>query len=172
MGFGISLLVIGAKYHDKCVGNDATLFLVVGGAIMILMSLATLVAYLAKSELNRRIGPHTYHLLDSSYALALLFIIAEAVEKFLILGFLAASIWGAVNFFGAYSTWESEDVHHQFYCPPKAFWFSAKSLVPLVILLVVCPLLCCALCIATFCCGEGESQRIEQEEMKEEEETV
>ena len=81
-------------------GNDATLFLVVGGAIMILMSLATLVAYLAKSELNRRIGPHTYHLLDSSYALALLFIIAEAVEKLLILGFLAASIWGAVNFFG------------------------------------------------------------------------
>ena len=42
------LLVIGAEYHEECVGNDATLFLVVAGAIMICMSLATLVAHLAK----------------------------------------------------------------------------------------------------------------------------
>ena len=39
---------MGAEYHEKCVGNDATLFLVVAGAIMICMSFATLVAHLAK----------------------------------------------------------------------------------------------------------------------------
>ena len=42
------LLVIGAEYREECVGNDAALFLVVAGAIMICMSLATLVAHLAK----------------------------------------------------------------------------------------------------------------------------
>ena len=55
---------------------------------------------IAQSGLRERFGPHTYHLLDSSYALALLFRIAEVAEKLLILAFLAASIWGAVNFFG------------------------------------------------------------------------
>ena len=42
------LLVIGAEYYEKCVGNDAALFLVVAGPIMIGMSLAALVAHLAK----------------------------------------------------------------------------------------------------------------------------
>ena len=50
--------------------------------------------------LKRSVGPHTYFLLHSSYALALLHGIADAAEKLLHLAFLAASIWGAVNFFG------------------------------------------------------------------------
>ena len=39
-----------------------------------------------------------------------------------------------LSFPGSYPTWESEDIKHENYCPPKAFWFSAKSLVPLVVL--------------------------------------
>ena len=55
----------------------------------------------AKSLLEKRIGPHTYGLQDSSsYSLALLVGIADAAEKLLHLAFLGASIWGAVNFFG------------------------------------------------------------------------
>ena len=50
--------------------------------------------------LKRSVGPHTYFLLHSSYALALLHGIADAAEKLLHLAFLVASIWGAVNFFG------------------------------------------------------------------------
>ena len=48
-------------------------------------------------------GPHTYHLLDSSYAVAVVFYAAEVVEKLLVITFLAASIWGAVNFFSKFS---------------------------------------------------------------------
>ena len=48
-------------------------------------------------------GPHTYHLLDSSYAVAIVYTAAEVVEKLLLLTFLAASIWGAVNFFSMFS---------------------------------------------------------------------
>lgn len=44
--------------------------------------------------------PHTHQVEDSSYALALLFGIADAAEKLLHLTFVGASIWGAVNFFG------------------------------------------------------------------------
>ena len=46
--FGIVLLVVGVEYYGKCVGNDAALFLVVAGTIMICMALATFVAHVAK----------------------------------------------------------------------------------------------------------------------------
>ena len=60
---------------------------------------------------------------------------------------------------GSYPTWEPVDASNKFYCPKKAFWFSAKSLFPLVVILVVHPILYVTFCIATFC-----SQRKQQEE--------
>ena len=39
------LLVVGVEYYGKCVGNDAALFLVVAGPILICMALATFVAH-------------------------------------------------------------------------------------------------------------------------------
>ena len=46
------LLVIGVEYQEKCVGNDAALFLVVGGVLLMGMSVAFIVAHLAKSVLR------------------------------------------------------------------------------------------------------------------------
>ena len=68
---------------------------------------------------------------------------------------------------GSYSTWEPVDIKDKFYCPKKAFWFSAKSLFPLVVILVVHPILYFTFYIATAC-----SQGKEQQEEDPEKETV
>ena len=49
------LLVIGVEYYEKCVGNDAALFLVVGGFLLMAMAVAFIVAHVAKSELREDI---------------------------------------------------------------------------------------------------------------------
>ena len=72
------MLVIGAVYHKECVGNDATLFLMIAGSYQIAASFMKLLSYLTKILFLKKI--ESGGLLD--------------------LGYLVIIIWGAVTIFG------------------------------------------------------------------------
>ena len=79
---GIAMLAIGAVFHDECVGNKATLFLIVGGSILISASSLKLILFLPfpNMECSHKAAEPLSGLLDFAY-----FIVA---------------IWGSVVVFG------------------------------------------------------------------------
>ena len=73
-------VVVGAVFHTNCVGNKATLFLMIGGAVQILGSLLKVYVWLS-SRHNGKI---------------------DAVANFVDFAFFVIAIWGSVEVFGGF----------------------------------------------------------------------
>lgn len=148
---GLTMVAIGAVHHRECVGNDATLFLIVAGGVQIFASSAKLLAYLTRIELLKKI--ESTGLLD--------------------LGYFAVVIWGAVKIFGKslYSLSKcrvnNESVHilgsypawkaNESLCPPSAFNFAFGSIIGF---LIIFPLACCGFVVFAICCGRSAEESI------------
>lgn len=128
---GLTMVAIGAVHHRECVGNDATLFLIVAGGVQIFASSAKLLAYLTRIELLKKI--ESTGLLD--------------------LGYFAVVIWGAVKIFGSYPAWKANES----LCPPSAFNFAFGSIIGF---LIIFPLACCGFVVFAICCGRSAEESI------------
>ena len=79
---GIAMVAIGAVFHDECVGNKATLFLIVGGSIMLAASSLKLLVFLPVIPM------------DCSHKAA------EPLSGMLDFAYFIVAIWGSVEVFG------------------------------------------------------------------------
>lgn len=125
---GIAMVAIGAVFHDECVGNKATLFLMVGGSILLAASSLKLLLFLIPMDCGHKTAEPLSGVLDFAY-----FIVA---------------IWGSVQVFGAYPTWEGDDINSDHYCPQAPF---LMAFISLIFFWIFMPLCCCCHCCAACC---------------------
>ena len=97
---GIAMVAIGAVFHEECVGNKATLFLMVGGGILIGASTLKLVVFLP--------------MLPADYSHKT----AEPLSGLLDFAYFIVAIWGSVVVFGKKKSsmgFNSRNLPHSFF---------------------------------------------------------
>ena len=92
---GIAMVAIGAVFHDECVGNKATLFLMVGGSILLAASSLKLLLFLIPMDCGHKTAEPLSGVLDFAY-----FIVA---------------IWGSVQVFGKSSLSKASRLQYSTY---------------------------------------------------------
>lgn len=137
IGLGVAMVAIGAIDHDECVGNKATLFLIIGGSVLLYASILRVLAWLAPWPNVNDISEK-----NAGYADFALMVIC---------------IWGSIDVFGARGDGriEYEDSTSQHYCPYTPF---RMAFVYLIIYWVFFFLSCCAPCwMGLGGCGKKKS---------------
>jgi len=143
---GIVMLSVGAAYFNDCT-FDATTYLVVGGTIMLVSNLLSIVAIMTPCECDDKL--------------------AKALTPLIGLVQFCIFLWGTIIVFGYYSTWSydidsvtntSDGEDKIYYCNYTPYMFAFVLLilkwVLLPCILVAC---CCCSCLAACCacCVKG-----------------
>lgn len=133
MAAGIAMVAVGAGFKGDCDGNigeEASMFLIVGGALILASSLIKLLAYSPVEFLTK----------------------FESFSWMFDMAFFITCIWGSVKVFGDYPEWGDEETSEEDKCPSASYMF---AFVYLVCYWLFLPLMCCASC----CCGKcGKKQ--------------
>jgi len=141
MAAGIAMLAVGASHKEQCdgkIGEEASMFLIVGGAIILASSLTKLLSY------------SPFDFLTKLESLGILFDMA----------FFIACIWGSVKVFGDYAAWGDEATGEDDKCPGASYMF---AFVYLVCYWLLMPLLCCCSCCCTMLCCAGMKRQADVE---------
>ena len=95
LGVSVAMLIIGVKYDtpEDCKGGEATRFLTVGGAVLLVSSALKILAYVTPSEFDDKIAKFLTPLLDAAYFIVIIWGSFLVFGKFwsyltMLLGFL------------------------------------------------------------------------------------
>lgn len=138
---GIVMLSIGSVFYTDC-NFDATTYLVVGGSIMLISNLLSIVAIMTTCECDDKL--------------------AKALTPVIGLVQFCIFLWGTIVVFGYYSSWsyvkdaasnllKGED--KTYYCNYTPFMFAFVLLIILWVLLPFILAMCCCCACLTACCA-------------------
>merc|ERR1712018_23816 len=139
LGVSVVMLVFGVKHDnpDDCPGGEATRFLTVGGAVLLVSNALKLLAFLTPCECDDKISDIVTPMCDFAYFIT--------------------CIWGSVLVFGVYSETTYDDKTSTHYCEKVPF---SMAFYMLVFFWIFLPLACCcgamACCCAIFAKCKGE----------------
>jgi len=150
---GIVMLSIGAVYYDDCV-FDATTYLVVGGSIMLITNLLSMIAVMTPAEWDDKLTKSLTPLVG--------------LVQFCIF------LWGTIVVFGHYASWSDdplkitdENAEKLYYCHRTPYMFAFVLLIIKWVMLPFIIALCCCCACLTACCAccckgaAGESGTVE-----------
>lgn len=130
---GIVMLSIGGVYYPEC-NFDATTYLVVGGAIMLITNILSIVAILTPFEWDDKL--------------------TKSLTPMIGLVQFGIFLWGTIVVFGSYSSW-TYDVgsnDEKYYCAYTPYLFAFVLLIiKWVLLPFILALCCCCACLAVCC---------------------
>ena len=73
LGVSVAMLIIGVKYTgEDCPGGEATRFLTVGGAVLLVSSALKILAYVTPCEFDDKIAEFLTPLLDAAYFIVII----------------------------------------------------------------------------------------------------
>jgi len=133
MAAGAAMVAVGASFKPDCdetIGEEASMFLIVGGAIILTSSVIKLLSYSPVDFLTK----------------------FESFSWMFDIAFFITCIWGSVKVFGDYADWKDEE-NSGAKCPSASYMF---SFVYLVVYWLFLPPMCCSCCCGK-CFGKKQS---------------
>lgn len=133
---GIVMLSIGGVYYNEC-QFDATTYLVVGGAIMLITNILSIVAIMTPMEWDDKL--------------------TKSLTPLITLVQFCIFIWGTIVVFGYYSSWSYNKIEagldiEKYYCAYTPYMFAFVLLIITWVLLpFIIGLCCCCACLAACC---------------------
>lgn len=140
---GIVMLSIGAVYYEDC-RFDATTYLVVGGSVMLITNLLSVIAIMTPMEWDDKLTKSLTPLIG--------------LVQFCIF------LWGTIVVFGYYAWWSYDenaetnneqvsDDEKTYYCHYTPYMFAFVLLIIKWVLLPVIMVMCCCCACLTACCA-------------------